>query len=79
MFHRRWSKDDTGSPWCGDPEEKEAVPRRRWLVIGTLLAAIAALIPLACSDDRRSHVPAEPDNITDRLRANADAFEYAIG
>ena len=24
-------------------------------------------------------MPAEPDNIADRLRANADAFEYSIG
>ena len=79
MFHRRWSKDDTGSPWRGKPEEKDAVPRRRWLRVGTLLATVAAVAVLACSDDRRSTGPAEPDNIADRLRANADAFHYTIG
>ena len=43
------------------------------------LAVFATLALLACSDDRRDFVAEEPDTIADRLRANADAFEYAIG
>ena len=79
MFHWRWSKDDTGGPWCGEPENKDAVRWRRCLPVAALLVAAAALSLVACSDDRPATTPDSPDSIADQLKANADAFEYTIG
>ncbi|MDE0207491.1 MAG: ABC transporter substrate-binding protein [Candidatus Tectomicrobia bacterium] len=80
MFHWRWSKDGakTGSIWRGTPEERGPVCNGRWLRVGTLLVVVALAL-LACSDDRRSTAPGSPGTIADRLRANADAFQYIIG
>ena len=79
MSDRRWTREGADSPWRGDPEEKAAVPRRLWLRVGTLLAVVAAMALLACSDDRPAVPPDSPGTIADELRANAEAFEYAIG
>ena len=53
--------------------------KSRWLRLGTLFAALAALALLACSDDRRAVMTEAPSSIAEELKANAEAFEYAIG
>ena len=84
MFHRRGSKRYvvTGSPWRRELKRRGATHPGRWLRVGALLAAFAALTLLACSDDRpdvMSDSPSGPTNIADELKQNAEAFEYTIG
>ena len=79
MFQRRESEGyvGTGSSWCRELGTGGAIHReRRWLRRGgrasAVLAVFAALTLLACSDD-------SPITITEELKRNAEAFEYAIG
>ena len=76
----RWRRNDgltEGAAWR-EPGGHDAGRRAGWQHVA-LLAAVAALAVLACSDDRRAPSREDPATITDRLRANADAFAYGIG
>ncbi len=82
MFHQQQLKSYVGAgrSWHYEPGAGGAVHRkRRWLRIGALLAALAALTLLACSDDRPGIVSDSPSTIAEELKQNAEAFEYAIG
>ena len=81
MFHRKESKCYVGTcdSWHRETEEGDAVLRGRWMRIGALLAAFAALTLLACSDDRPDVMAEDPSTIAEELKRNAEAFEYAIG
>ena len=77
MFHQQESKGYVGA---GHPWQSGAVHRkRRWLRIGALLVAVAALTLLACSDDRSTILSDSPSTIAEELKQNAEAFEYTIG
>ena len=79
MFDWRWLKNGTGTACCDRTREKHRTRLQRWRPAAAMLAAVAALAVLACSEDRRDAVSDSPDTIADRLRANADAFAYAVG
>ena len=81
MICWRWLATDagTGSPARAESGEIDGDRPRRWRPVAALVAVLAALAVLACSDDRRDAVPDDPATIADRLRANANAFQYAIG
>ena len=76
----RWRRNDglTEGAARREPGGHGAGRRGGWQHV-VFLAAVAALAVLACSDDRRDPSHEDPATITDRLRANADAFAYGIG
>ena len=82
MFHQQELKGyvSAGRSWHYEPGAGGAVHRkRRWPRTGALLAALAALTLLACSDDRPGTVSDSPGTIAEELRQNVEAFEYTIG
>ena len=81
MIHRGEPKRyvGTGNAWRREHADGGTAHERQWLRVGGLLAAIAALTLLACSDDRREVVAEDPGTIAEELKRNAEAFEYTIG
>ena len=81
MFIRRASRNEAAIRVGGrhDVKRQTTAPRRGSFQTIFLLTAIATLSLLGCSDNEPRTVSESPNTIAEELKANAEAFEYAIG